>query len=285
MIADWNTNTIYLSGLLKSRFPGNYNQIIEVLNACGLDPKPIRKTNDIWARDYMPIQISDDKYIEYRYDPDYLQKPWKGYRDTKTYPDIVCDEHNLKTIKCDIILDGGNIVKSDNSIILTEKVVLENRSSYTRKALIKRLTEIFEVDKLVIIHWDRMEPFGHADGMVRFIDNDTVLISEHYKDDQTLKYRLKQNGFNVEVLKVKMQKVRRNNWAYINYLQTKDVILLPRFGEIEENQKTFEQICSYFPKYAEQNRILQIEMSDIVRHGGALNCISWTTRELLRLSN
>ena len=52
-----------------------------------------------------------NQYIEYRYDPDYLQGHWKGCRDSKTYPDVVCDALKLKTEKSDLIMDGGNLVK------------------------------------------------------------------------------------------------------------------------------------------------------------------------------
>jgi len=279
MIADWNTNTIYLSELLIKKYPNNYNLIKKALDTYGVTPKFLEKTNDIWARDYMPIQISDEKFIEYRYDPDYLQKSWKGFRDLKTYPDIVCDNLKLRTTKSDIILDGGNIVKSDNCIILTDKAVKENKHFYTKDELSKRLVETFEVEKVVFIPWDTKERYGHADGMLRFIDKDTVLINEIYEDDSVFRYRLKQNGLNVEVLKVKIQRTQKWNWAYINFLQTQDLILLPKFDELDENQKAFEQICSYYPIYAERNRIMQVEMSEIVEQGGALNCISWTTRE------
>ena len=96
-------------------------------------------TNDIWARDYMPIQLANGDLIEFRFDPDYLQGRYKGYRDLKTYPDLVCDAISKKTVKSDIIMDGGNIVKSKDCIILTDKIVSENRLTYDKPALIKKL--------------------------------------------------------------------------------------------------------------------------------------------------
>src|SRR5690606_17425359 len=120
--------------------------IEQTLNSFGIHPDFLPETKDIWARDYMPIQISKDKFIEYRYDPDYLQGTGKNRRELKTYPDIVCDAIKLPTEKTDIILDGGNVVKSKNTIILTDKVVVENNRKYDKHQLLDKLHEVFEVE-------------------------------------------------------------------------------------------------------------------------------------------
>ena len=48
--------------------------------------------------------------------------------------------------------------------------------------MIDSLTELFEVDKIIFIPTDEDDIFGHADGMVRFIDDDTVLINNYSKE-------------------------------------------------------------------------------------------------------
>lgn len=278
MITDKDTNKIFLSHKLKLDYPIICGEIENVLKKFNSKYDFLPNTQDIWARDYMPIQISDKIFIEYRYDPDYLQGEWKGYRDLKTYPDIVCNSINRETIKTDIILDGGNVVKSKNCIILTDKVVKENRIKYKKNELLKELKRTFDVEKVILIPWDKKEKFGHSDGMLRFIDDNTVLINEIYEKDNELLNCLRKNGLKAEVLRVKIKKQNKWNWAYINFLQTKDLILLPKFG-IEEDQKALEQICYFYSEYAEKKRIEQIEMKDIVIKGGALNCITWTIKD------
>ena len=277
MISDFDTNTIYLSELLKtdSRFSETSSKIISTLETFGAKVKFLPNTKDIWARDYMPIQVNDNKFIEYRYDPDYLQKVRKGYRDLKTYPDIVCDSIKLPTVKSDIIMDGGNVVKSTDCIILTDKIVKENRLSYSKTDLIKKLRKTFEVEKIVLIPQDKLDKYGHSDGMIRFIDNETVLINHYYKNDSVMLYRLKKAGLKTESLNFKVKKTDKRSWAYLNFLQTKDLILLPKFG-IEEDEQSLEQIENYYTDYV--GRIAHVEMNEIVRHGGALNCITWTIK-------
>jgi agmatine deiminase len=279
MIPDWQTNQIYLSKRFEAneRFKENYNKINSVLNSNGTSPKLLPDTNDIWARDYMPIQINENTFIEYRFDPDYLQKTRKGYRDTKTYPDLVCTSIGLKTTKSDIIMDGGNLVKSANCIILTEKIVKENSLKYSKKELIKKLHETFQVEKVVLIPQDKQERYGHSDGMVRFIDNETVVTQYYFKGYSAMLKPLQQAGLKIEYINYDVKKKdNKRNWAYLNFLQTNDLILLPKFG-IDEDDQALEQIKDFYPDY--RNSIAQVEMNDIVDYHGALNCISWTTME------
>ena len=55
------------------------------------------------------------------------------------------------------------------------------------------------------------------------------------------------------------------------------MILLPKFN-IEEDGQALARIEELYPDYANNKKICQIDMSDIVKLGGALNCISWTIK-------
>lgn len=284
MIADCSTNKIYLANLLQLKYPKTCDAIVNTLDSFGIKPAFLPETKDIWVRDFMPIQVTNSKFIEYRYDPDYLQGNWevKETREVKTYPDIICDLINLKTIKTDIVLDGGNVVKSSDSIILTDKVLLENSRQYNKNQVLDKLHELFEVDKVVLIPWDEECDYGHSDGMLRFINDETVLISGFYETvDKNFKERLlnslKKEKLNWEWLRC-FNKEKEQNIAYINFLQTKDLILIPKLNVIEDDV-SFEQISKYYPDYADNKMIAQVDMTEIVKFDGALNCITWTTKE------
>jgi agmatine/peptidylarginine deiminase len=283
MISDWATNKIYLSGKLPIDFPKTSTAITDKLNSLGYKPEFLPNTYDIWARDYMPIQISNDKFIEYRYDPDYLQgnSDELETRELKTYPDIVCDAIGLKTIKTDIIIDGGNVVKSDNAIILTDKVVWENYRHYSEKQLVKKIHDLFEVEKVILIPWDEVCDYGHADGMMRFINNDKVLISGFYEtsDNEFKKWildSLETAKIDWEWLRVSDKEIE-DNIAYINFLQTKDIIIVPSLNRPEDDE-AIKQISKHFSKYASNNRIDKFDMCEIFQFNGALNCMTWTIK-------
>jgi agmatine/peptidylarginine deiminase len=280
MIPDQDTNTIFFSDLLRTnpKYAGACNRITSVLDSFGVQYNFLPKTKDIWARDYMPIQISEDKFIEYRYDPDYLQGDQKKYRDLKTYPDIVCDTIGQKTIKSEILIDGGNVVKAKNCIILTDKIVYENRYLCNKTKLIKRLKDTFEVEKVILLPWYKREEYGHADGVLRFVDDSTVLVHQIWKTEDKLIRELEINGLQIEWLEFSVSKTDKRNWAYINFLQTKDLILVPKLN-IEEDQQAFEQICRHYASYAAKGRIVQVEIPEVVKKGGALNCCTWTKQK------
>ena len=282
MITDKETNTIYFSEKLVEQFPEIAKQIYSTIGLLGAKCRFLPCTKDIWARDYMPVQVDDHKLIQYTFYPDYLIE----FENIKSDPESICTDLNLTTVRSDIILDGGNVVKSDNCVIMTDKIVLENKYKYTKEQLLYKLKDLFEVEKIVLIPWDRGERYGHADGMVRFIDNETVLLQGYYKTRtdlfevgfiENLLGTLKENHLKYEFLNIDYPEKINAKFAYLNYLQTKDFILLPSLGIDEDDEALEQEIKKYFPGYTD--RIRKIKMNSVINRGGALNCISWTIKE------
>ena len=79
MICDDQTNKVFLSkGLM------HYGRILErllsSLSGWSVETQFLPMADSkkhVWARDYMPIQLEKDKFLLYRYPPDYL----KGFED------------------------------------------------------------------------------------------------------------------------------------------------------------------------------------------------------------
>ena len=289
MIPDNQTNTVYLAEDWPTKFNSIYEELYKKLKSWNVNVKHLDQTRDIWARDYMPIQLSREEFVEYRYDPDYLMDPYG--RQVKTFTGMVCDSIGIKTDKLDLFLDGGNIIKSDDCLIMTDKIFLENEDFVEKKgqeALKELLKQSFGVKKLAVIPWDEInEEYGHADGMIRFIDNKKVLVhgfywSKYYSEDfrERLFGPLKKVG--LEIVRFETTNEALNyNWAYLNFLQTKDIIVVPGVG-YKSDEKAIEEISMHFPKYASDKRIKSIDLSKIIMDeedgGGALNCLTWTIK-------
>lgn len=75
MITDKETNAVYFSDLLHSKdeFKGTYVQIKAILDRHKIKCKFLTKTEDIWCRDYMPIQVRENKLLQFRYESSYLK--------------------------------------------------------------------------------------------------------------------------------------------------------------------------------------------------------------------
>lgn len=78
---------------------------------------------------------------------------------------------------------------------------------------------------------------------------------------------------NVHELSFRASKPHKYSWAYINWLQTEKVLILPKFN-IPEDQEAYEQIAKLMPHY--KDRIEMVDATDLIRHEGCLNCASWT---------
>lgn len=282
MITDAQTNFVYFSELLqtKPKYSAFCERLTSILDKHGIDYAFLPETNDIWCRDYMPVQVDENNFIEYRYDPDYLQD--KKYRKLKTYPDLVCESIGLKTIKSDLILDGGNIIKWRNKVILTDKIIPENATKYRKSELLHKLALLFKVDSIILVPWIQVEKFGHADGMIRFIDEKHVLVDGYYinnnKDFKNKFYKiLKDKNLNPVEFIFNVPKQSSKNWGYLNFLQMKDLILFPQF-DIDEDLQALQQIIQAFPDYAAKGQIEAINCNEIIKGGGVLNCISWNIK-------
>ena len=280
MITDSETNFVYFSELLslKPEYRKFHEDLCLLLKKKNIAHGYLSETRDIWCRDYMPVQVRMDKYIGFSYDPDYLRgKEWEKLR---TYSDHVYEPMIQQTIKSDIVLDGGNVIKGKNKVILTDKVLAENRRNYSPGRLFGKLQELFEVDTIILIPWDKSEIYGHADGMIRFIDDDQVLINCYFKmygkkfrDGFFGALESHHLGFTELTFDVPHPD-EKLNWGYINYLQMDKLLIVPQF-DIQEDDQAVAQIKKTFPAYTVKGQIETINSRDVIQHGGVLNCASW----------
>ena len=270
MLLDTDANVVYLSPWLKAEYTDVYAGLIRILYENAVDYSLIPDTADLWCRDYMPVQIGIDDFVCYRYWPDYLLRRKSDVRyitDTRQ----VCRALGLTCRYSDIIIDGGNVVKTGNHVIMTEKVFAEN-PIFSRDELLDRLTELFGCP-IVFLPWDRLEIYGHADGLVKPISPDTVLLTNYGDFDKDLFYEMHRRlsaCFHVECLHYDVKKKDARSWAYINFLSVGKLIVLPKLG-IDEDEQVFGQIKAYYPDCV----VEQLDVRDLVAAGGALNCVTW----------
>lgn len=270
MIQDNQTNKVYLAKGLSYYQPVSMT-FVEALRGNGIEFEWLPRTESIryiWARDYMPIQIEKDLFLLYRYNPDYLQ----GYSGYIPQYEAICKELGLNCITTDIVMDGGNVVPCGDRVIMTDKVFKEN-PHYSREALVDALESLFFAE-LVIIPWDRYEIFGHADGMVRYISGERILLNNYIDTDPYLRKRLLDAltpHFQVEELHYNGPRISKFAWAFLNYLQVKDCIFVPLLP-IEEYREAQSRFIDLFPN-------MKIEFigpcEDIIHEGGALHCVTW----------
>ena len=271
MICDYQTNKVYLAEGIKG-YQKVAEGLLRVLYDEGIESDYLpfsASKKHVWARDYMPVQVGPEEFVKYVYRPDYLKE------DPEYIPryGAMVKQLGLPCRETRLVIDGGNVVKGEDEVIMTDKVLREN-ALFKEDAVVRQLEKLFEC-RVCLIPWDRYEMFGHADGMVRFIDRRTVLLNNYVDFDPDLRKRLldalKWQGFSVEELHYDMPRPSRYSWAYLNFLQVAGRIFVPALG-IEEDGMAVEQIQTFYPDH---KVVLVPECLELVRDGGALNCVTW----------
>ncbi len=264
------TNKVYLAeGLIH--YKEAYNNLLAALKKeqIEVDLLPLTQSpKHIWVRDFMPIQLSKNLFFSYKYLPDYLYDSQDYIPDYNTIINCL----HLNCISSDIVLDGGNVVRCTDKVIMTDKIFKEN-PKYGKIELLSKLEDLMQA-QIILIPWDRHEIFGHADGMVRYISESRVLLNNYADFDPSLRRRLVgalSPHFIVEELEYCSPRYNKLSWAYLNFLQTNNCIFIPGL-HAKEDLLAAEQIRQYYPNY----KVIQIQgCRQLAKEGGALNCISW----------
>ncbi len=270
MITNFKTNKVYLAkGMTSPKYIDATGHLLATLHNKKIKWDFLPQTTSplhIWARDYMPIQVSKTKFVRFCYSPDYL----KDYPEYKPDTCAILSDLDIQVVDSDIIVDGGNIISCGDKVIMTDKIFREN-PHYDRLALIDSLSQLLEAE-IVLIPEDYYDEYGHADGMVRYIGDGRVLINNYCDFDKALHKRLLAAlcpHFVIEELHY--GSYTDISWAYLNFLHVNQHIFIPmiedKLGEI-----AFRQIEDAFPQ-CECHPIYQYD--NIVRDGGALNCSTW----------
>lgn len=270
MIPDYGCNAVYFSEWLKKGYSDIYKGLVRILNKHNVAYDIIPNTKDVWCRDYMPLQLDKERYLCYEYKPDYLMN---SARNRKYITDSlnVCRGMQLNIKKTPLIMDGGNVVKVGNKAIMTEKVFVEN-PSMDEDMLKKQLEKQMECE-VVFIPWDRNEKYGHSDGIIKPISDNTILMTNYHDFDREYTNEVVKrlsSKFEIETLSYKVRKTAPESWAYINFLTVGKLIVLPALGK-EEDEQALSQIKRYYPECL----VEQLNISDLVKDGGGLNCVSW----------
>ncbi|MBR4757251.1 MAG: agmatine deiminase family protein [Bacteroidaceae bacterium] len=282
MITNFETNKVYLAkGMTFVDYVDATDHLLENLHNRSVAWNFLPQTASpyhIWARDYMPIQVNKNKFVRFRYIPDYLED------DPEYKPDIsaILAGLGLQVIDSDIIIDGGNIISCGDKVIMTDKIFKEN-PNYSKVALIDKLTVLLEAEP-ILIPWDKHEEYGHADGMVRYMGNGCVLLNNYCDFDKTLRKKLLSalNPY-FNITELHYSTYTKNGWdyweywAYLNFLHVGRHIFIPMLDnkpmlENEVGEEAFRQIAEAFPD-CECHPIWGCGC--IVREGGALNCSTW----------
>lgn len=251
--------------------------IVETLDQLGIEHMELQNTNDYWCRDYMPVQLFEDgTYSKYTYRPDYLwdEEPKRPYI---TKQSDACKGLDLfAPTDMGIIFDGGNYVRCNGKVIMTDKIFMEN-PQWSAEELLRHLHHALCAD-IVIIPWDMRDPCGHADGMVAPLDDGRLLLNNYVQNKRNKVFykrlhKILDAHFDVVDLSFNC-KLEPDSWCYLNFLSLPNAILLPvlsRNFDCANDIEAIRVMQALFPG----KQIIPIYAQPLIKDGGALHCITW----------
>ena len=287
MIADFESNIVYFSDLLREdEFSATCEKICNILDKHNVKYDFLKGTKAIWARDYMPIQVEQDKFVQFKYEPSYLEKDLNSQSEPKcvnsqSEPKHVLQTNGISAKFSDINLDGGNVIKWTDKVILTKRVFKENPNTDKNK-LIRELERLFST-KLFFVPDITEDMTGHTDGHLRFIDSKTILVNElqnelkYWKTDfQEMVKQAKLDFVEIPWFEHKDKNHKETAvGGYVNYLEIDKLILFPIF-EIEGNKD--KEAIAVIKKVFPDKIIEPINVNEIAKYGGLMNCITWNIK-------
>lgn len=232
--------------------------------------KLLNNAKDIWLRDFMPVKTKSGKYVSFRYEPSYLN----DYPELRTdFRREIAPTFNIENlVYSDINLDGGNVVfsPSKETVVISDRVFTENLK-YSSAELVQELENLLDA-RVIIIPSLRSDMTGHADGMVRFVNENTVVGNASrslFGLEAHIKTTLRNHGIEVIDFPYFDSKDDSAVGCYLNFLETEQAIFLPVF-DVETDNIALDTAKSIFDK-----EIIPVNINEIAVKGGLLNCISW----------
>lgn len=274
MIADGEVNGIFLADKFQGQCPSLFAKLREVLVSHGVEVRLLTEVKDIWARDYCPILVGPREFVKFQYTPDYL----KACPHLRTGEEVIRSFADLgECVVSSIVLDGGNVVSSGSRAILTDKIYKEN-PSWERQELRLEIQRLLQVDHLIVVPKEPYDPFGHSDGMVRFVSESTVVVNDYSQADPSFGERLaeclQKTGLVAETIPYFCERYVRDGIQsavgnYANFLRTKHVVVAPAYGHIFD-QQAVDMLRALFPEVP----VVPLDCTELGREGGVLNCIT-----------
>ena len=268
---------IYLSSLLQTNptYKPAADRLFAALYSAGVEYQLVDGTHDIWLRDFMPVQIRGGSFVSFRYEPSYLENEPELRTNFKNDLSL---QFFFPVTYSDINLDGGNVVfsPSKEKAIISDRILTEN-SVYTQAELIEIMEQQLKAQIILIPSLKKKTDMtGHADGMVRFVDENTVIgncVPSKNGLEQRIKSALQKYGIGVIDFPYFSSSNDSAVGCYLNFLETERYIFMPVFGN-ELDGKAIASAKGIFTKM-----IVPININEIAKEGGVLNCISWETKQ------
>src|ERR1019366_1934216 len=160
---------------LSNKFPFPKIKLVEIKNV-----------QDIWIRDFAPIATTTNhNAIKATYYPQYFPMNEKIYaKQDDTVGQVLAEKlkMNIINLMCNnkrVILDGGNFIHNGNGIGITTNRIIADNEWLSIDEIRNTFEEQLGISKLIIVPVEPGDETGHIDGIVRFINETTIVVAAY----------------------------------------------------------------------------------------------------------
>jgi agmatine deiminase len=299
MYDERSLNTVVVAKELQARHGNIYRDIEDACDAAELHFRPFEHTRNIWARDYMPIQMgqipTDRLTCKFGYDGYGVMKQHRYRLGVKSEAYTWLGP----TYQSEIVIDGGNIQRSRELAVVADTVFAHNKM---RKGdLLQRLSEELHAT-IVVIPTEPYDEIGHSDGVLHFLPGTrTAFVNDysHAKDKAYWDYEKKLHrvlsSYGIKLIPFPwrgddernhvpklgdgLKRFRRYyryadkvcpGWGYyINFMIAGRLCLFPSFS-IEDDFEVYHVLKTHLPDMI----IRHTNCNIVAMEGGLVNCVT-----------
>ncbi|MCP4934662.1 MAG: agmatine deiminase family protein [bacterium] len=260
---------------------GAYDRYVKEL---GPDKVALAPMSDIWMRDFGTSNATAPLMFRYtaagqgggrrgQWDADALQEELAAY----------AEQAALSFKESNLLNDGGNFVDDyAGNAVISRKFLRDNKLS--EQAARDKLRKLAGVHHVAFIESDEQGGLEHADGVVSFVDTNTLIINSYPSDPeymQDLKKDLRRGLPGVKIHEIitpyNGSKIHDSRFGsacglYTNALVTPRRIYFPQFG-IPQDAIALKQV-----RAATIREVVPVASSDVCFMGGGVRCMSWQLR-------
>jgi agmatine deiminase len=240
-----------------------------------------------WMRDNGPVYIVEDGKLRIQ---NWEFNAWGGafgadvpFGQDNRIPTKIAEYLNVPVDDINIVHERGDLeFNGVDAVILNWSTIgdLDRNPVYTRERAELDLKHYFGVDKVVMVEGIPTGDLtrGHIDGFARFINTDTVVVSQVINGDpkDTAIYdnaaeKITAAGFNVirdPILGTVSYKGKSFATNYLNWLVGNGFVIAVGFGNPETDDAAKKRIEGYFP----DRDVHIVEMLDSWFDGGGVHC-------------
>jgi len=232
--------------------------------------------SDIWMRDFTTINPQHPVQFKYTWASVTQQESVEIQNSFKAF----ADKYKLERATSDMLLDGGNIVDNySGKVIATTRFMEDNKLSALEAK--QQLMFLLAATKVAIIPPDE-EILAHADGMVCWIEDNTLLVNDYSEDTafrNTVLNELASSFPNTKIIEVPVEftKIKQAKGELIesacgvnlNATLTFNTLYVPVFG-LPHDDEVLEII-----KQNTTKKVIPINAEGVCGLGGSVRCLSW----------